>query len=291
MGIPTLSDVTSDTTTADSQSTDADANNDDEPILNDVFEDIGADMDRVERFRDARDEDRFQQLTEQAEIYAGDRETEQDGLSGDEALEAIENYSAGQYVYQLIRNFANDRRDGDGYQAWSSAFFGASDGSDEGTYNYWQNLCRDNDLKLDLHRVMFPEPTEHFPGEPVNVTKDSGLSKWDTIGLPHEDGARDTHVFVTMDYVESFSDYANDNGIPLPPAELPEGANTDDSSKSPTVEAGEVDPGEYTVDELRDVVDDIDDVEVLAEMLTVERQNKQRKTAKGVILARMGDLD
>ena len=49
----------------------------------------------------------------------------------------------------------------------------------------------------------------------------------------------------------------------------------------------ELDPGDHTVDELRDALEDVDDAEALQAILEAERDGKDRKTAKEAIEARI----
>ncbi|PSP77108.1 hypothetical protein BRC81_10780 [Halobacteriales archaeon QS_1_68_20] len=51
-----------------------------------------------------------------------------------------------------------------------------------------------------------------------------------------------------------------------------------------------LDPTEFTVDELRDEVEDVDDQETLEEALDAEREGKDRKTAKAAIERRLQAL-
>ncbi|PSP76915.1 electron transfer flavoprotein subunit alpha [Halobacteriales archaeon QS_1_68_20] len=51
-----------------------------------------------------------------------------------------------------------------------------------------------------------------------------------------------------------------------------------------------LDPAEYTVDELRDELEEIDDPSALGEILDAERDGKDRKTAKGAIESRLDDV-
>lgn len=251
----------------DGDSTDTESNTDDSGTsIPEVFANIGAAMGRVEQFFDEYGEESIEGLTALAE------QIEAEGL---DVIVPAEDYRHSNGINRIRYNWGF-ARGGDFLSAWFKNFYGPSDGSEEGTHNYIQAVARDAGVNLAWYKVMFPEPHDDYSEDSVQVTD------YDELGLPNDDDLPDSNIFVPRWYAERFADSVNDDGVPLPPAENSGeyGGSSDDVP----------DPSEYTVDDLREVVADIDDSTVLVRMNEREKDRKGRKTAREVIERRLTNV-
>lgn len=282
MTIPSLSDMVQTTKNTVSQSTEgaSEEEDGDETQIPEVFSEIGADLERVQEFWDERDTDDHERITELAEYL----------IDNEEAWVLLEGFRLSVDMHRIMLNYVRGQREGEFIQQFSQQLYGPSDGSVEGTKNWYEDQIRDdsNPLNLALYKVMFPEPVEEHH-EVGLVCFSEGLDKFDEIGLPGEDGVQDSHIYVTETYIEEFSQFPNDEGLPLPPADFPEGTS-ESGSGAPEIPDGEFDPADYTIDELEGALEDIDDIEILAEVLTRERHGKERVGAKDAIRSRMSEV-
>lgn len=277
MGIPTLSDITSGMTGSTESATSDDSDDAEIPA---IFGNLGADLDRVEQFYEQRGSDDHERLVQLAERLDDD----------EEAWFTLEEYRSLVDAKRLDYNFLKGRREGPFVQAWTDALYygdGDSDNPGEGSLNAVAERVReDDDLNLPLYKVMFPAPQEEYwQGEPVNVV--NHLDKWDEIGIAGEDGVQDSYIFMPREFVDSYMEYANDDGVPLPPAEHPEGG--DDSGTQTTFE-GDYDPSSRTVEQLKDEVQEMDDFDAVTDVLVAEKTGDARKTAIKAINRRLSEL-
>lgn len=269
-------------------STDAEteSSSDDEHEIPGVFEEIGADMERVEEFYSRRDESDREGLLGLAERLSED----------DEAWQILEDYRLVVDAHRINLNFVRGQREGPFVEDWSHALYYGPDGSKdspaEGSKNDLQTrVGEDDDLNLPWYKVMFPEPVSRFHEEDL-VRFSEGLDKWSEIGMPGDSDRQDSHIFVTESFVNDYASYANEDGLPLPPADYPDDATATDSpsTDSPSVDAGDFDPAEFNVDVLKDEIEAFDSVDELSTVLAVEQQGKDRKTAKEAIRSRIAEV-
>lgn len=267
--ISTMADLTASQTTDDSTDTET-SDSDDGTSIPDVFDEIGAHMERVEAFFESYGEDSIEGLVELAELIRDE---------GEAVIEAAEDYRHSNGINRIRYNWGFDRG-GDFLNEWFRTFYGDSDGTEEGTHNYIQAQAREAGVNLAWYKVLFPEPHSDYSEDSVQVTD------YDELGLPSNDDLPDSNIFVPRWYAERFADSVNDEGVPLPPAEK----SGEYGSASPEASDDVPDPSDYTVEEIKSLVSDIDDRETLVRMNEREREGDDRKTARKRIEQRINAL-
>lgn len=249
-------------------STETETSDSDDDSLPAVFDEIGADLERVEAFRDhsSTTDDQLEQMVEFARDLAND-----DG----NLWTLMEKSRELSDLYRIEINHIRGKREGPFIDEFKDALFGDSDDPDPGTKNYVDAERRDHETaNLAWYKVMFPEPTTDFSGQPVV------WYEFDDIGLPVDD-KQDSHIYVTQEWAESYMEYGEeiDGQLrPLPPEEVPTGTDT------------ALNPSDYTVSELGDALAEIDDPSTLGNIYDAEQAGKDRKTAKEAIDARREEV-
>jgi len=236
--------------------------------LHDVCGAIDANIDAAEAYVD--EHGNKSDLIEQAKMLANDEEL---WALAEEYRRQVDLKRIIQgYLYNLDASFS----------AYLDTFWGDYDDPEEGTFNDVQKRFRDADLNLPMYKALFPEPAEqHWAREPV---------AWEKFGeLGPGDNEKDSHIYVTQDYVEEFGDFTLDNGKPRPPSdsELSEldGDSSSDSSETATDATGTVfDPSKFNNDRVALKLEEnsytLDQLEALLE---AEQDGKNRKGATGSI--------
>lgn len=228
--------------------------------LDPVFENIGADEDRVCDFID--EQGKSDEITNLAKELADD-----DGL-----FELMEEYRRYVDLKRILQGYLYDA-DGD-FSAFADEFWGDTDDPEPETFNFVQQKARDSVGNLYYYKQMFPEPVEeHWEGEAVLWTE-------------REDD--DSHIYVTESFVENFTDFTmevNGEEVPRPPT-ASELAELDGGSQSETEQSVPIDTTEHTIPELEDAIEDAMpglSVEQTENLLVHEKANKDRKGAKEAI--------
>jgi hypothetical protein len=201
-------------------------------------------------------------------------------LAGNDDLHAqMERYRRWNDVHRINQFYLRDA-DGD-YTDFTSQFYGSTD--DEAgaeTYNGVQQQTRDMGGNLMFYKAAFPEPQESF--------WDDEVVEW------HPRPDDDSSIFVEKSWAQEFMPYAisiDGEQRPVPPTndQLAEGASDSSGDGSGSNSAGEpwqfTDSGllkvtDLTVDEVREAVKTMDNAENLRKTLQLERNQKDRKTAK-----------
>jgi hypothetical protein len=252
----------------DSSSNDSDNNSQTETTtkieLAPVFDDIGADKDRVRKVIKEQDiADAMENLAKRLQ-------------EDDDLWELQEEYRRYTDLKRILQGYLYDH-DGD-FSAFADQFWGDSDSPAEGTFNYVQQKSRDSDGNLFYYKTMFPEPVEEYwDGEAVLWTE-----------RPDDD----SHIYVTEQFVENFGQFTmevNGEQVPRPPtaSELSEMEDESDT-QSQTEQSVPIDTTEHTIPELEAAIEDAMpglSVEQTENLLTHEKANKDRKGAKEAIHA------
>lgn len=247
----------------DSSSSDAKSTSDNQTKiqLDPVFEEIGADEDRVRRFID--EQGKSDEITNLAKELA----------DSDELFELMEEYRRYVDLKRILQGYLYDA-DGD-FSAFADEFWGDTDDPEPETFNFVQQKARDSVGNLYYYKQMFPEPVEeHWEGEAVLWTE-----------RPDDD----SDIYVTEQFVENFSDFTMEvdgREVPRPPtaSELAEMDGGDSGSE----QSVPIDTTEHTIPELEDAIEDAMpglSVEQTENLLKHEKANKDRKGAKEAIHA------
>lgn len=168
-------------------------------------------------------------------------------LARDEELHALqEEYRRMNDLKRIITNYLyNDDRE---YSHFLDSFWGDSDDPTEGTYNYVQQQSRDEGGNLAFYKALFPEPVEAY---------------WDDdVVLWQERPDDDSHIYITRSFVEEYGGFTievDGSEKPRPPSdaelkELSDGGSG--GSTPPSDSSAPFDPGEMTVDALREALGD-----------------------------------
>lgn len=201
------------------------------------------------------------------------------GENGEELFVVMELYRMWNDQKRIVTNYLYNL-DAE-FGAFLDKFWGENDDPEPGTYNYVRNQSRerdDNPGGLFTYKALFPEPAEaHWDDDVVQL-----------IERPDDD----SHIYVPMEWVETYTNTMEVNGreVPRPPtnAELEQGATSDDTSdlKLP------FDPAEFTIDELKDELQQVDyDAEQLEAALESEKSGKARKGAKNALRDALDDAE
>lgn len=268
--ISKMADITAGQTTDESTATETETA--DETELPSVYEEIGADLERVRDAYEVYGEDSLEGLQELAELIRDE---------GMDVIVPAEDYRHSNGINRVLSNWGWDRG-GDGVMQFRGAFYGDSDGSDEGTHNWIQARAREAGVNLPWYKIMFPDPHEDYDEDSVQVTD------FDEIGLPRDDDLQDSQIFVPRWYAERFAAHVNDEGIPLPPAD----ATKLDSGAAEYGGDDDLpfDPSDFTTDEIASKVTDIDSRDDLLALLEAEKQGDGRKTVEKRISQRLNAI-
>lgn len=251
----------------DSSSNDAKSTSDNQTKiqLDPVFENIGADEDRVRDFID--EQGKSDEITNLAKELADD----------DALFELMEEYRRYVDLKRILQGYLYDA-DGD-FSAFADEFWGDTDDPEPETFNFVQQKARDSVGNLYYYKQMFPEPVEeHWDGEAVLWTE-----------RPDDD----SDIYVTESFVENFSGFTMEvdgREVPRPPtaSELAEMDGDGQSNDSGEGQAVPIDTTEHTIPELEAAIEDAMpglSVEQTENLLVHEKANKDRKGAKEAIHA------
>jgi hypothetical protein len=228
-----------------------------------VFEEIGADLDRVRAF--IKEQDKADEIEQFAKALKED---------GD-LCELMEEYRRAVDQKRILQNWLYDY-DGD-FSSFADEFWGDSDDPEPGTFNDIQQRARASKGNLYYYKQMFPEPVEEY---------------WPTDAVLYvERPDDDSHIYVTEDFVDNFAQFTMEidgKEVPRPPtdSELAEmesesdDSGNDDSDDLPAVP---IDTTEVTIAELEDELEHLMpglSVEQVENLITHEKANKDRKGAK-----------
>jgi hypothetical protein len=210
---------------------------------------------------------------------AKDAVKHRDGITEDDLIELAEKLAEDDDLWNLMEEYRtwNDqkrmilfhfRSHEKEFTNFAGAFWGDSENPDEGTYNHVEDRARDSDGNLYYYKALFPEPhMEHYPSDNAVVWQER----------PDED----SHIYVTAQFVDEYSDYQleiDGQERPVPPWDGASTGTGGDSGGS----GDQFDPREYTISELEEELDQFDADELEA-ILEVEKETKNRKGAKSAL--------
>lgn len=272
-GVISLDDVQSTDSGTSSSDSGSDSSADEYGDLEEAVESVGGDFEHAKLY--------VEQTNNEPEVLIEFAEGLNDGL-----MQLHETYRQSSDRKRIDMNWLrnDDERD---YGKWRGAFYGDSDGSDDGTHNAIAQEVRDHENgNLFWYRAIFPEPQTEF--------WDSDAVLWyefDSIG--YEDGDQDSHIYVTRDFAEQYSDFTievDGEARPRPPANSEMDQLGDSSSDSSDLM---LDPRDFTVEELRDELQaELHEgwsSTAFEEVLEAEKAGKDRTTAKKAIRGAMNE--
>jgi hypothetical protein len=158
-------------------------------------------------------------------------------LASDEDLwQQQEEYRRMNDVHRIIRNWL--RSADPEFTVYTGEFYGDSDDPEPGCYNHEQQKSREMGGNLMWYRAIFPEPvTEYWDSDPVL------WYEFDSVG--YSDADQDSHIYVTQDFVKSYSPFAREidgSERPCPPSnDQLENSTTDGSAINTDDDAADAD--------------------------------------------------